>query len=122
MSYLGQLCTHSDMFHIQLLSFSAVDRWQCLCFPGSIRYLITKLLEYSSASAHHILKSNHFTTGIIKLYSPALCQSSFEQCLNLLNHIPKNLNVEEFFECIASIAISPKHFQQELDKELIDIN
>ena len=64
--------------------------WDCFLVDGSVfvfRAAIGKQLFIMIVITELILF--HLWPGIIKMYGPALFHSSFEQCLNLLNHIPK---------------------------------
>lgn len=50
------------------------------------------------------------TLGILRYLAPELQKSNFEQMMQLLSHLPKNMDEDKLFDCIFAITLSPKRF------------
>lgn len=55
--------------------------------------------------------------GVLKLYELALLQSTFEQSLHFLNHIPKTIDERLLFQAIQGISITDKTLTSMLQRE-----
>jgi len=50
--------------------------------------------------------------GIVSYLAPELESGTFDECLQLLTHLPQDIDEAKFFEHIASIDISPKRLDE----------